>query len=182
MKLKPIIIYTSVFAIFLVFFFTAKYFFPSVDLPQSVVIKQQDFIQLEGHSSVAVNALKPTFKSFVINAPQAFSLAILRPYPSDVRHLLSLAAATEIMVILLFFLIFLFWRKAGISLSPLLLFCLFFSIGVLFMIGYSVNNLGAIVRYRCLVFPLLLAPMAAKIDWQRIGSLIFQNTKNTNDN
>jgi hypothetical protein len=87
----------------------------------------------------------------------------------------------EIAVILLFFLVFLFWRKNGITLSPVLLFCLFFSVGVLFMIGYSVNNLGAIVRYRSIVFPLLLAPMAAKINWRRINELAFHNIKNENN-
>ena len=177
-KLKPALVFTGVFAIFLLLFFTAKYIVPGVDLPRSVVDKRQDFIQLQGHSSVAVNDLKPTFTSFLQNAPEAFSLAILRPYPSDVRHLLSLAAAIETSAILLFFLVFLFWRKKGVHFSPLLLFCLFFSAGVLFMIGYSVNNLGAIVRYRSIVFPLLLAPMAAKIDWRRLNQAFFSNIKN----
>ena len=181
MKIKPVVVFTTVFAIFLLLFFTVKYIVPGVDLPQSVVDKRQDFIQLQGHSSVAVNDLKPTFFSFLQNAPEAFSLSILRPYPSDVRHLLSLAAALETSAILLFFLVFLFWRKKGVHLSPLLLFCIFFSVGVLFMVGYSVNNLGAIVRYRCIVFPLLLAPMAAKIDWRRINSVFFQNMKNGNN-
>ena len=180
-KLKPVFIYTIVFAVFLTLFFTAKYFIPGLDLPQSVVVKQQEFIKLQGHSSVAVNELKPTFTSFLINAPQAFTLSLLRPYPSDVKHLLSLAAAMEVVLILLFFLVFLFWRKNGIVFSPFLLFCLFFSFGVLFMIGYSVNNLGAIVRYRSIVFPFLLAPMAAKIDWERINEFVSQNIKNGND-
>jgi hypothetical protein len=181
-KFKPAIVFSAVFILFLTAFFTIKYVVSGMDLPQSVVIKRQEFIQLQGHSSVVVNELKPTFKSFFQNTPQAFSLAILRPYPSDVRHLLSLAAAIEISLVLLFFLVFLFWNKNGIPLSPVLLFCLFFSFGVIFMIGFSVNNLGAIVRYRSIVFPLLLAPMAAKIDWQRINRIVFQNIKNGNNN
>jgi len=181
LKFKPVLVYTTVFALSVIFFFTAKYFIPVLDLPQSVVTKQQEFIMRKGHSSVVVNELKPTVTSFLLNAPQAFSLAVLRPYPSDVKHLLSLAAALEISLILLFFLVFLFWRKNGTALSPFILFCLFFSFGVLFMIGYSVNNLGAIVRYRSIVFPLLLAPMAAKIDWSRISKFMFQNIKNGNN-
>lgn len=176
-NVKPIIIFTAVFVVVLTVFFTVKYFVPPLDPPQSVVIKRQEFIALQGHSSVAVHDLKPTFTSFVLNAPEAFSLAVLRPYPSDVRHLLSLAAAIEIGLVVLFFLIFLFWKKNGTALSPFLLFCLFFSFGVLFMIGYSVNNLGAIVRYRCIVFPLLLPPMFAKTDWKRIGTIILPYIK-----
>lgn len=159
------------------FFFTAKHLNPKLDFPEAVVIKQQEFIKLIGFSSVAVNELRPEFKSFVVNAPQALSLSTIRPYPSDVRHLLSLAAATEVVLILMFVLVFLFLRTNRTGLTPFLLFCLFFSFGVLFMIGYSVNNLGAIVRYRSIIFPLLLAPIAAKIDWYRVNRLFTGNIK-----
>jgi len=181
LRFNPLLVYVVVSVFFLSLFFTIKYLIPGADLPQSVVTKQREFINLKGHSSVIVNELKPTFASFLANAPQAFSLAALRPYPSDVRHLLSLAAATEIGTILLFFFVFLFWRRNGMEFSPVLLFCLFFSGAVLFMIGYSVNNLGAIVRYRSIVFPLLLVPIAAKIDWRRIGNFVFQNIKKENN-
>jgi hypothetical protein len=180
-KLRPIAIYSVAYLVFLILFFSAKYFVTGIDLPQAVVDKRLDFISLQGHSSVAVNELKPTFTSFLKNAPEAFSLSFLRPYPSDVRHLLSLAAAVEVGLMILFILIFLFWRRKGINLSPILLFCVFFSAGVLFMTGYSVNNLGAIVRYRSIVFPLLFAPMVAKIDWSRIRELVFPNIKNQNN-
>jgi len=126
MKLKPVLVFTTVFTVFLVLFFTVKYIIPGMDLPQSVVNKRQDFIELQGHTSVNVNDLKPTFTSFLQTAPEAFSLSILRPYPSDVRHVLSLAAAIETSAIIVFFLVFLFWRKKGMHFSPLILFCLFF--------------------------------------------------------
>jgi hypothetical protein len=181
LKINPLLIYIAVSVFFLSLFFTIKYLVPGLDLPQSVVAKQKEFIDLKGHSSVTVNELQPNFVSFLKNAPQAFSLAALRPYPSDVRHLLSLAAAMEISIVLLFFFVFLFWRKRGMQFSPVLLFCLFFSVAVLFMIGYSVNNLGAIVRYRSIVFPLLLVPIAAKIDWSRVNKFLSQNIKNGNN-
>ena len=177
LKAKPILIYSTVFALFLIAFFTAKYISPALDFPQSVVIKQKEFINLAGNTSVSVKELKPTFPSFLINAPQALSLSAFRPYFSDVRHLLSLAAAIEIALILLLFVVFLFCRTNHTTLSPLILFCIFFSVGVLFMIGYSVNNLGAIVRYRSIVLPLLLVPMAAKIDWGKITKVFSENIK-----
>jgi hypothetical protein len=46
------------------------------------------------------------------------------------------------------------------------------------MIGYTVNILGAIVRYRSIVLSLLIVPMAAKIDWARVNRLFFGNIKN----
>jgi hypothetical protein len=82
---------------------------------------------------------------------------------------------------LLLFLVFLFWRKNGTKLTPLLLFCIFFSLAVLMMIGYTVNVLGAIVRYRSIVLPLLMIPVAAQIDWEKIGRLVFNNIKDNNN-
>lgn len=180
LKVKPIITFSTVFLFFLVAFFTAKFIHPRFDFPKATVTKQHEFMKLGGGSAVAVRHLEPTPISFVINAPQALSLSIVRPYPSDVKHLLSLVAATEINLILLLFLVFLIWRKNQTPLSPFLLFCIFFSFAVLMMIGYTVNNLGAIVRYRSIVLPLLIVPIVAKIDWERIGKYIIGNIKNNN--
>ncbi|MDQ6608467.1 MAG: hypothetical protein M3Y85_01445, partial [Bacteroidota bacterium] len=100
------------------------------------------------------------------------------PYPSDVRHLLSLAAACEINFLLLLFVVFLIWRRKGTPSNPFLLFCLFFSFSVLMMIGYTVDVLGAIVRYRSIVLSLLIVPIAAQIDWARINRSFFNNITN----
>jgi len=172
---KPIIIYSFVYIASTIIFFTAKYISPKLNFPEAVVMKQQEFLGLGGGSAVAVNEIEPTFTNFVTNAPQAFTLSCIRPYPSDVHHLLSLAAAVEINAMILLFIIFLFWRKNGSTVGPFLLFCLFFSFSVLMTIGYSVNVLGAIVRYRSIVFPFLFVPMIAKIDWEKISKFLFNN-------
>jgi hypothetical protein len=133
-----------------------------------VVERQSAFMALNGQSDVEVEVLKPTFKNFVINAPQAFTISVIRPFPADVRHLLSFAAALEINLILLSFIIFLVWRKNGVGFTPFILFSIFLSFSVLMMIGYSVNNLGAVVRYRSIVLPFLIIPMMAKINWHKL--------------
>lgn len=177
-KFKPIFIYAGVFSLFLLLFFTGKYISPNLDFVNAVVVKQEEFSNLGGQSAVKVTIVQPSFISFVMNAPQAFSLSALRPYPSDVRHLLSLAAAMEVSFLYILFVAFLMWPKNGTKLSPFLLFCLFFSFSVLMMIGYTVNILGAIVRYRSIVLPFLIVPMVAKIDWSKISRFIFGNIKN----
>lgn len=181
LKPKPILIYSIVYVAFAILFFTARYVSPKFDFPAAVSAKQKAFINLTGGSSIKVNPVEPTLGSFIVNAPQAVSLAILRPYPTDVHHLLSLAAAIEIDFLLLLFLVFLFWRKNGTPVNAFLLFCIFFSTSVLLMVGYTVNNLGAIVRYRSVVIPFLIVLIAAKIDWQRIGDL-FLGDINKNKN
>ncbi|RYF85490.1 MAG: hypothetical protein EON98_06435 [Chitinophagaceae bacterium] len=178
LKFRPVLVFASVYVLFILVFFTAKFLHPRLNMPEEVVARQEAFLGLGGGSAVDVKKLEPTFPSFVANAPQAFALSTIRPYPSDVKHLLSLAAAIEINFLLLLFVAFLFWRTNGKPMSPFLAFCLFFSFSVLMMIGYSVNILGAIVRYRSIVLSLLIIPMVAKTDWSRIGRLIFGNINN----
>jgi hypothetical protein len=172
------------YACFIIFFFTAKYINGNLNFPQAVVTKQREFVALLGNSSVPMNKLEPNFSSFIINTPQAISLSILRPYPSDVKHILSLAAAVETDFLLFLFFIFLLWKKRNgheNQFSIFIYFCLFLSFSILITIGYAVNNLGAIVRYRSIVLPLLLSPVFCGINWQKINSLLFNNIKNKNN-
>lgn len=178
-KAKPWLVFAGVYAFFGTLFFTAKYIHPRLNFPEEVVSRQQAFLRLtDGASAVAVTPLEPTFVSFVRNTPEAFALSVIRPYPSDVKHLLSLAAAVEINFLLLLSLVCLIFRRGKREASPLLLFCLFFSLSVLLMIGYTVNILGAIVRYRSIVMTLLVIPVVAGADWNRIGKLFAGNGNN----
>ncbi|MBC7873819.1 MAG: hypothetical protein H7Y01_07485 [Ferruginibacter sp.] len=174
-------IFSSLYLLFGILFFTARYINPKLDFPQAVVNKQQEFKNLRiGGSTIPMKDLEPTAVSFLKNTPQAINLSTIRPYPSDVKHILSLAAAIEINVLLLLFILFLFWRTNGNSSKSnnFRYFCVFFSLTVLLAIGFSVNNLGAIVRYRSVIMPLLVIPMAAQINWERLGSLLFKNIRN----
>ena len=172
LRYKPIVVFSAAYVLYLVIFFSARYIHPALDFPEAVVAKRGEFLQLHGNSSIDVRLLEPTVGSFLINAPQAFSLAAIRPYPADVHHLLSLAAAIEINLLLLVLALFLVLRRNDRPWPPFLWFGVFLSLSILFMIGYSVNNLGAIVRYRSIVFPFLFTPFIALIDWQRVTGLI----------
>lgn len=174
-----LLVFSSLYLLFGILFFTARYINPRFDFPQAVVNKQQDFMQLKGgNSSIPIKKLQPTALSFLKNTPQAINLSAIRPYPSDVRHILSLAAAIEINALLLMFLLFIFLRTNGIKSKNLAYFCIFFSFSLLLAIGFSVNNLGAIVRYRSIIMPLLIIPMVAQIDWKRIAGIFSKNIIN----
>jgi hypothetical protein len=172
LRAKPILVFSGLYLVFAVFFFSFKYLSPKLNFPQAVANKQQSFLNLKGGSPVPVTRLEPSLPGFLKNMPEAISLAVLRPYPSDVNHLLSLAASTEINILLLCFILFLLWRIKDQPLTPFLLFCLFFSMSVLLTIGYTVNFLGSIVRYRSIVLPFLVIPMMALINWNRLTGLI----------
>jgi hypothetical protein len=171
-------IFCGVYLLFGVLFFTARYFSPRFDFPEAVVSKQQEFIKLKGGSTIPIKTLQSNALSFLKNTPQAINLSTIRPYPSDVRHILSLAAAIEIDALLCMFLLFIFWRSNGLRSKNLVYFCLFFSFSLLLAIGFSVNNLGAIVRYRSIILPLLVVPMAAQINWNKVGNLLLNGIRN----
>lgn len=174
---KPVWVFAGAYLLFVVVFFTARSIHPALDFPEAVVVKRGEFLQLHGNSSIPMPQLEATAGSFLVNAPHAFSLAAIRPYPADVHHLLSLAAAIEINLLLLIFALFLVLRQRERSWTPFLWFGVALSVSILFMIGYSVNNLGAIVRYRSIVLPFLMVPIIALIDWSRVSSYILGNIK-----
>jgi len=178
LKIKPTYTFAGIYVVFVILFFTARYIHPRLNFPEEVVARQEAFLSLGGGSAVDVNKLQPSFTSFMQNAWQAFSLSTIRPYPGDVKHLLSLAAAIEINFLLLIFLLFLIWRVPAKPISPFLLFCLFLSFSVLMMIGYSVNILGAIVRYRSIFLSLLVIPVVARIDWPRVKRMVLGEINN----
>ena len=84
-----------------------------------------------------------------------------------------MAAAIEIEFFLLLFLLFLIFRKRKMDVDRnSICFCLFFSLSLLLAIGYTVNNLGAIVRYRSVVMPMLVVLMVVMTDWEKISTFI----------
>jgi hypothetical protein len=180
---RGLAIFSILYVVFIIGFFNARYLNARLDFPQAVVNKQQEFKKLQGGSTIPMKDLEPTSISFLKNTPQAINLSTIRPYPADVKHILSLAAAIEIDLYILLFICMIFWRTN--SLDPhsrnLLNFCIFFSVTFLMSIGFSVNNLGAIVRYRSVIMPLLVIPMIALIDWPRIFRLFSNNIRNKNN-
>ncbi len=172
-------IFLAVYTFFILLFFCGRYINPHLDFPQSVVNKQQSFLSLEGgRSNVPINELEPVFLSFLKNTPQAITLSALRPYPGDVRHLPSLAAAVEINLLLLLLILFLFFRvKNKGPLDSSVYCCFFFSISLMLAIGYTSNNLGAIVRYKSILLPLLIIPLAVQVDWNRLLGIFSGDMK-----
>lgn len=174
-------IFLSIYFLSTLLFFTAKYISPALDLPQAVVDRQKAFLQLQGNSTIKPSKLEPTVASFLTNFPKALSTASIRPHPGDVKHLLSLAAATETTILLLLFLCFLIWKRPLDRPKVFIWFCVFFAISFLLTIGYTVNFIGAIVRYRSIILPFLFAPVLCLTDWQRIYHLVGNNITNKNN-
>ena len=170
--------FASVYLLFCILFFTLRCVDPRLNFPQTVVDKQQAFIQIAGNSSIPIKELKPTVMSFIKNIPQATTLSSIRPYPTDIRNLPSLIAAIETGFLLLLAMLSFFVRKKMAERpGNIIYFGVFFSFFLLLAIGFSVNNLGAIVRYRSIILPLLMIPVIVRIDWNRLFSIFSINTR-----
>lgn len=178
---RALYIFAGMYFAGIVCFFNLRVLDPRLDFPQAVVHKQQEFLQLSpGGSTIPIRELQPHFVSFMKNTPQAITLSVLRPFPKDVKHILSLAASLELNFLLLLFLLSLLYRKSPGPVSLPVLFCIFLAFTILLTIGFTVNNLGAIVRYRSIIIPLLVVPIAASIDWSKIWKQLSNISNNNN--
>lgn len=175
---KNALVFISTYLLCGALFFSTKYVFPGLDFPQVVIDKQNAFKSLQGNSGIELPDLKPTVGSFILNTPKALASTTLRPHPGDVKHILSMAAATETAFLILLFILFIFWRTNGVKSPSFIWFSIFFSFSFLLSIGFTVNFLGAIVRYRSIILPFLFVPVISLIDWSKINSLLFNNIKN----
>lgn len=172
LKRRQLLFFTGAYTLFIVLFFGLRLVSSSLDFPAVVVEKQKAFINSPGNTSINITAMEATFSDFVKTAPQAISFTTLRPFPSDANHILSLAAVVEIIAIWLLLILFILFPDIRQVNRPYLLFVLFFSITFLLAIGYSVNNLGAIVRYRSLIFPLFMVPILSGINWKQVKARV----------
>lgn len=155
-----------------VLFFVTGMFNNSLNLPVAVVKRKAAFALLEkGSTNLEMNELQPDFLSFAKNTPQAINHSLLRPYPNQIANKGTLAASLELYFYLALMLIFLIRNKRYTTsfIHPFNIYGLAFFITMMLIIGYTIPNVGAIVRYRSLMWIFILCPMVCCIDWGRLA-------------
>lgn len=161
-----------------VYVFTGLLFFNissltgKINPPGLITKKQSEYLNLKAAATqIELTPLRPTFKSFATNAPEAVNHSFLRPYlwEAPVKSLLPLCI--ELFFYQILFILFLFFRRKGLNPvdKPFLFFAIFFTFTVFIIIGYIVPNLGSLVRYRSLYLPLIITPILCSIDWNKMG-------------
>jgi hypothetical protein len=168
------ICFIGVYVFTAVMFFSSGFISSRTDLPKYASERQQSFVEIGkmGTSTMNINSLYPNFKSFLINAPQALNHSLMRPYLSKMGNVQYVPFATEILIIEILFLIFLFYRKRSIIINSIISFGIFFSLTMLLIIGYTVPIIGAIVRYRSIYLIFLLIPLVCYTDWKKFGKAV----------
>ncbi|MEP6746359.1 MAG: hypothetical protein ABJB86_01465 [Bacteroidota bacterium] len=122
--------------------------------------RQKDFILLEGGSRIFLPALAPSVASFLTVFPVALINGFFQPFPGAGGKLIYTAFSAELMFmwLIILFACWLMIRKKTIRLSNFDITCLLFALPGMIMIGYMVPFAGAIIRYRTIYLPFLLAP------------------------
>jgi len=152
---------------------------PKIKPLQIITAKQTEYLKLDkAATQIELTALQPSFKSFAANAPQALNHAFLRPYIWElpVKSILPLSIELFVYQLLIVFMIFFRKRDWLARQKQFLFFAIFFVGSVLIITGYIVPNLGSLVRYRSLYYPLLITPILCLIDWEKLtGRLQIKN-------
>jgi hypothetical protein len=148
------------YVLFAILFFVTGLFNSPLNLPEAVVKRKHDFALLEaGKSNLPMHDLQPGATSFVKNTPQAIFNVLLRPHPFDGNSMASVLAALELYVYL-FILAFALWKRKNNlhSIHSFNIYGIAFFFSMVLIIGFTIPNMGAIVRYRSLLWIFVLAP------------------------
>ena len=146
--------------------------------PLNLIAKRQNaFIDLgKAHTDFNYDTLQPTLKSFANAAPKSFRSVFLSPLPFEFNSKITLVYFAEMLsYYILLFLLF-FYHKKNNHNKSFTIFTVVFSLILMMVIGYTITNFGALVRYRSLYLPFLITPILCSIDWQKIkSSFVFKS-------
>ncbi|MDA3614641.1 hypothetical protein [Polluticaenibacter yanchengensis] len=138
-------------------FFGAGLVTDSLNLPNYIIDRQAEFLNLEANSVISYPQLEPDFFSFAKNLPLATVNAMVRPFPGDGGKLMYMVYALEMLV----FWVCMVWiiikgKRRMLNKIPAFVWAMFlFAIANLLIIGYSIPNIGSITRYRSIFMPFI---------------------------
>jgi hypothetical protein len=161
------------YSLFGLLFFVSGHFNSSFNLPNAVIKRKADFAALvNGGTDLPMNELYPTLKGFMENLPQAINHSLLRPYLWEFPHFGIILTAIELFFYQIILIGFVFFRnKRETVANNFNLFGFAFFISMMLIIGYTIPNIGAIVRYRSIFWIFLVCPLWCNIKWPQYKGL-----------
>ncbi len=122
--------------------------------------RQKDFHSLTGGSRIFLPVLEPAAGSFLSIFPVALLNGFLQPLPGAGGKLIYTAFSAELLFTwaIVLYSCWLLIRKKTSTPRNFDIACLLFALPGLIMIGYTIPFAGAIIRYRSIYLPFLLAP------------------------
>ncbi len=126
----------------------------------AVTERQKDFLLLEGGSRMYLPTLAPNAVSFLNILPVAIVNGWWQPLPGTGGKIIYTAFSAELLCIWTIVLLgcYKLFGNKNIRVNRFAVFCLLFALPGMIIIGYVVPFAGAIIRYRSIYLPFLLAP------------------------
>ena len=168
LKRKKLIKLGLAYSLMIASFFFVQ--FHNSNLAQILINRKTDFqIVSTGNTDIVLNDLKPNITIFLYNLPQALNHSFLRPYLFEFKMLSVNLTAIEILMYEFLILLFIFYRKSKYDkLHWFNVFGISLMLHLFLIIGYTIPNIGAIVRYRSIFWIFLITPVLCNIDEKRI--------------
>lgn len=120
------------------------------------------------NSNIHIPLLSSDPLSFIKNAPTAFVNVFARPSVFESANLFTWVAALENELVLLMLIVSLLFIDKSRFKEPAFWFCVFLVVCFYVMIGWVTPSLGAIVRYKAVVFPFLMIALVLLFDQTKI--------------
>ncbi len=114
----------------------------------------------------------PTLSGLLSVFPKAVNVTLFRPYPWEFRKVILFPAMLESLIAFFFTLFVIFkvgvFRILKLTIStPVIAFCLSFSLVFAFAIGFSTYNFGALVRYKIPCMPFYFIGLVLLLDMRK---------------
>ncbi|MDD3876477.1 MAG: hypothetical protein PHT69_07630 [Bacteroidales bacterium] len=137
------------------------------------------YAQPRAGSLISIRTLNPDFLSFLKAAPMGLVNVLFRPHPFEAKSVLMMPAALENILLILFIFICLFFCKEKLENGNLFLFLMCTALTLYFVIGITTNVLGAVVRYKAPLMPLIITALLLILDIKKLRIFIskFQRKK-----
>jgi hypothetical protein len=175
-KKKEYLIYAFIYGVCILTFLWGQKLHPSINFPKYLSQKQQEFLLLEANSKLNTAAFEGNTKGVITYLPTAFNYGFLRPHVAEGKGIFYIPFAAELAIIYLLLLLFCLKRNplSKKQINWTLMSFLFITSAWL-LLGYTSPVLGALVRYRSIFMPLIVAPIIMSVNWP-----LFQIKKNNN--
>lgn len=154
LQFKKIVIIAIIGVGFFSLFFISTQLKPKYNIAHYISLKQQEFKTINGNSVIELPNIEPTFSGLIKYFPFAINVSFFQPNYSSSNSLFVITSSTELLLLL--FLVFYCFAKRTKQLNSFAFFILFFCVIVLLISGYTVTFFGSIIRYRSIIWPLII--------------------------
>ena len=162
-KKNPWLVFGATYGIILAAVLTLYLSNSKIDFAEVLYKKQRSYLMArKANTEIPVYVLEPNMRSVLAATPTAIKNGILSPniFQKNTRATVPFAVEWTIYLTLAL-LSFWFLRRARWIDVSFILLALLFVIPMFLIVGYTINNMGSIVRYRSIYLPLIITPVLA---------------------